>query len=66
MSGSSAHKDLKPTATQVVTGLSCAAAFLSIAAIGPGEKPLPGTRTAFGCPRAVYVVRTFWTSGSWI
>ena len=47
MSGGSAHKDLKPTATRVVTALSCAAVLLSIAASGPGEKPLPGTRTAF-------------------
>jgi len=46
MSGGSAHKDLKPTATRVVTVLSCAAAFLSIAASGPGQKPLAGTRTA--------------------
>ncbi len=47
MSGGSAHKDLKPTATRVMTALSCAAVLLSIAASGPGQKPLPGTRTAF-------------------
>ena len=47
MSSGSTHKDLKPTAARLMTVLSCAAVLLSIAASGPGQKPLPGTRTAF-------------------
>jgi hypothetical protein len=47
MSGGSAHRDLSLTVTRVITGLSCAAVLLSIAASGPRQQPLPGTRTAF-------------------
>jgi len=37
----------RSAAIRVVTVLSCTAAFLSIVTTEPGQKPLPGTRTAF-------------------
>ena len=47
MFGGLGHENRRSTATRVVTALSCAAAFMSVVTTQPGQKPLPGTRTAF-------------------
>ncbi len=47
MFGGLGHEKKRSTATRVVTALSCTAAFMSVVTTQPGQKPLPGTRTAF-------------------
>ncbi len=47
MFGGLGYGKKRSTATRVVTALSCTAAFMSVVTAEPGQKPLPGTRTAF-------------------
>ena len=47
MFGGFGHENNRSTATRVVTALSCTAALVSVVTTQPGQKPLPGTRTAF-------------------
>ncbi len=47
MFGGLGHENKRSTATRVVTAFSCTAAFMSVVTTQPGQKPLPGTRTAF-------------------
>ena len=47
MFGRFVRENKKSTATRVVTAFSCTAAFMSVVTTEPGQKPLPGTRTAF-------------------
>ena len=47
MFGGLGHEKKRSTATRVVTALSCTAAFMSVVTSETGQKPLPGTLTAF-------------------
>ena len=47
MFGGLGHETKRSATTRVVTALSCTAAIMSVVTTEPGQKPLPGTRTAF-------------------